>query len=91
MGPPTWAYFEQVAVYERLSAQYGYVCGLAWLGIILIGCFAAALLSGTALWLGWLAYRALPHPRPRLRIAKLTLIAVPLILPVAFVVSLYSA
>ncbi len=89
--PPTWAYFEQVSLYEAAKVHGGYICGLAMLGISGLACLGAASLSGIALVLGWLSYRSLPKPRPRARMAELAVLAIPMLLGPGYVGLLISA
>jgi len=85
VAPPTWAYFEQASFYGNSQEQYGYLCGLPMLAIVILACLAAALLAAGAVALGWLSFRALPRPRPGLRVVELAILAVPLVLPAGYV------
>ena len=90
VAPPTWAYFEQVSVYGNLNEQYGYVCGLPMLAIVMFAAMSAALLSGVAVWFSYLSFRALPRPRPVYRVVELAVLSGPLVFSVAIVALLFS-
>ena len=91
--PFTWAYLATAALYHRAAADGGqegaYVCGLPALANFLLAAFGCVLASVVALLLGAIAYRRLPAPRPRRRLAELGALALPLVLVGGYVVTLF--
>src|SRR5438034_1125044 len=80
------AYVATNALYRDAAAHHIYVCGLPALGNFLLASFACVLTSASAAVLGFIAYRRLPAPRPKRRLAEITALALPV-----FIVGGYAA
>ncbi len=87
--PFAWAYLATAALYREADARGAYVCGLPALGNFLLAALACVLASAAACVLGAVAYRRLPAPRPRRRLAELGALALPLLAVVGYVVRLF--
>lgn len=90
VAPPTWAYFEQASVYQRVGNEYGYVCGLPMFAIILLASIASGALSLASFSFGFASFHALPKPRPLSRKAELALLGAPGLLAVGVLCSLLA-
>jgi hypothetical protein len=77
--PAVCAYFATTALYRQAEGEGVYVCGLPALGIFLLASLVCVLVSIAALCVGLIAYRRLPRPRPRRRLAELVALALPLL------------
>lgn len=85
---PSLAYIRGEQEAREQLQIHGYVCGMPLLGFYLLAVFVSGCLSSVALFFGVVAYRALPLPRPKLRMAELALIAAPLVLALFVAVGL---
>jgi hypothetical protein len=90
-GSPLWAFREQAALRAQAEAAGTYLCGLPMLAIIGIACLSMAALSGGAVVLGWVSFRRLPKPRPRVRAAELVVLAIPMVVGLGYFGLLFSA
>ena len=82
--PAAWAYVVQASLYGTARAQGRYICGLPMLAIITLACLGTATLSALALLFGWLSFRGLPKPRPRVRVAELAALAAPIVVGLSY-------
>lgn len=87
--PFAWAYFATTALYREASATGRYVCGLPALANFLLAAFVCVLTSAAAFTVGFIAYRRLPKPRPRRRLAELTVLALPLLIVGSYAASFF--
>jgi hypothetical protein len=78
--PFAWAYFVTSALSREADGKGVYVCGLPVLANFILASLACVIMSATAFILGALAYRRLPRPRPRLRLAELAALALPFLI-----------
>jgi hypothetical protein len=84
VGPPLWAHYEVAAVYGQAEAEGRYVCGLPAMATMMLASFGSVILSGAAVIVGWLTFRGVPAPRPTRRAFEVAVLAVPMILGLAF-------
>jgi hypothetical protein len=90
VAPPTWAYFEQASVYQGNGNEYGYVCGLPMLAIILLASIASGALSLVSFSFCLASFHSLPKPRQLSRKAELALLVAPAILAVCVLCALLA-
>ena len=81
------AYLAATAFYRQANAEGIPVCGLPALGYFLLSAFACVSTSVAALGIGLVAYRRLPRPRPRRRVAELVALGLPLLVIGGYAVS----
>ena len=77
------------AFYRQADAEGIYVCGLPALGYYLLAAVTCVSTSAVACGLGLVAYRRLPRPRPRRRVAELAALALPWLVVCAYAASFF--
>src|SRR5262249_29397386 len=89
--PFAWAYLATTAMY-RDAAKHGiYVCGLPALANFILASFVCVITSLAAFIVGFIAYRRVPSPRPRLRLVELGVLALPMLVVGGYAVSFFIA
>ena len=78
--PGTFYLWQSYQFSRWAEAQDGPVCGMPFLGVVLLTAISASGLSGVALILGLLGYQDSPSPRSKFRLLELWLVALPAIL-----------
>ena len=85
-GSPLWAWREIVLDQEAQRAAYGFVkCGNPMIGIVLFTSLICTGAAVVALGLNTAAFLQIARPRPKLRLAEIAVVALPLA-PALFVV-----
>ena len=89
--PFTWDYFATASFYREADKHGVYVCGLPALANFILASLVCVVTSAAALLVGFIAYRRLPRPRPRLRLVELTALALPLLVVGSYAASFFVA
>ena len=89
--PFAWAYFVTTDLYQETNRKGMYVCGLPALANFILASLACVIMSAAAFIVGALAYRRLPRPRPRLRLAELAALALPFLIVGSYGASFFIA
>ena len=89
--PFGWAYLATTATYREAKAHHDYVCGLPALAIFILASFGCVLISFVAVIFGVVAYRRLPTPRPRRRLAEVAALALPMLVVGSYAASFFIA
>ncbi len=85
VGPPVWASIAIEADRKSQLGTHGWVCGTPMIGIVCLAGLTSSLLSLAATSLGMAALRAIPEPRPRMRLAELGFLFFPCVIGVGYV------
>ena len=92
--PFGWAYFA-TACYRNASKYGVYIgggnCRLPALANVILALLICVMTSAIAVVVGFIAYRRLPGPRPRVRLIELATLALPPFFVGGYAVSLFSA
>jgi hypothetical protein len=84
--PPLFAYSANMADHQAQLAAYGFIkCGFNQSNNALLACLATGLFSAAASGCSIVSLRAVPRPRPKLRIVETVTISVPFVVVVLLV------
>ena len=85
IGPPIWAALAIEDDRRAQSASHGWVCGNPVIGIMLLASITVCALSLCATGIGVAALRAIPEPRPAMRLLELGFVFLPFVVAGCYV------